>query len=451
MDKRKTIWLVTFLLLSLIVYIWIGYGTARTDFIQLIVLYAFLFGIFLLAMFRKVFDVKLPILLSVALILRLSQMLMIPNLTDDYFRYIWDGLLFSHGYNPYLVLPSSFIHGPQTVPGITTALFEGLNSPNYYTVYPPLSQFLFGLSAKLAGGSIVGNVIIMRLVILLAELGTIVFLYKLASKFNKPPGIIAIYALNPLVIIELTGNIHPEAIMLFFLVLAVYLLVQGRQSFAAISLGLAVGVKLVPLIFLPLLIKRIGLKKGVIFYAIAAGTFIILFAPFFSADLLPSFFSTLGLYFQKFEFNAGVYYLLRWVGYQITGSNTIAVLGIVLSVAAFAAIIIIAFKEKVVNWQSLFQSMLLCGTAYFLLATTVHPWYITSLVLVSVFTCYRYPLVWSVLIILSYGAYQTLPYSENLWLVTLEYVGVVGWMGYELLKKLAKSDMNTSSKFEAGF
>jgi hypothetical protein len=435
MDKRRAIWLVTILLLSLLGYIWLGYGTVRTNFGQLVALYAFLSGLYLLALFRKVFDVRFPIFLGAALTLRVSLMFMTPNLTDDYFRYIWDGLLFTHGYNPYLVLPSAFIHSSQTVPGITTALYEGLNSPNYYTVYPPLCQFLFALSTKLAGGSILGNVVIIRLVVLLAELGTIILLYKLASKLAVSPNLIAIYAFNPLVIIELTGNIHLEAVMLFFLVLAVYLLVKERYLYAAVSFGLAVGAKLLPLIFLPLLIKRLGVKKSLIFYAIVAGTFIVLLVPFFNVNLMANFFSTIGLYFQKFEFNASIYYLLRWIGYQVAGYNMIAVLGIVLAAATLAAIIAIAVREKVVTWQSLFQSMLMCGTAYFLLATTVHPWYITSLVLLSVFTSYRYPIVWSVLIILSYAAYRTVPYSENLWLVAVEYIGVFGWMGYELVRK----------------
>jgi hypothetical protein len=435
MDKRKTIWLVTFLSLSLLVYIWIGYGTERTGFGQLILLYAFLSAIYLLAVFRKIFDVRLPVLLGAALLLRLSLIYMVPNLTDDYFRYIWDGLLFAHGYNPFIVLPSEFINGSQTVPGITTALYEGLNSPDYYTAYPPLCQFIFGLGAKLFGGYIPGNVIFIRLVVFLAELGTIVFLYKLARRFSLSPNAVAIYAFNPLVIIELTGNIHPEAFMLFFLVLAVYLLVQGKQPYAAVSFGLAVGAKLLPLIFLPLLIKRLGLTKSLVFYAIVAAALALLFLPFFNGDLISKYFSTLGLYFQKFEFNASIYYLLRWLGYQVTGYNTIAVLGIVLAVATFVTVIVIAAREKAVGWQSLFQSMLLCGTAYFLLATNVHPWYIAPLVLLSVFTCCRYPVVWSVLIILSYAAYRTLPYSENLWLVTVEYIGVAGWMGYDLFRK----------------
>jgi alpha-1,6-mannosyltransferase len=434
MDKRRTLWLITVLSLSLLGYIWLGYGTVRTNFGQLVALFAFLSGLYLLALFRKVFDVRFPILLGAALMLRVSLMFMTPNLTDDYFRYVWDGLLFAHGYNPYLVLPSQFIHSAQTVPGITTALFEGLNSPNYYTVYPSLCQFLFGLSAKLFDGNILGNVIIIRLVVLLTELGTIILLYKLATQLAIPPNQVAIYAFNPLVIIELTGNIHLEAVMLFFLVLAVYFLVKERQLYAAVSFGLAVSVKLLPLIFLPLLIKRLGVTKSLIFYAIVGATFAVLFVPFLNANLAANFFSTINLYFQKFEFNASIYYLLRWIGYLVTGYNTIAVLGVLLAIAAFVAIVFIAIREKVITWQSLFQSMLMCLTAYFLLATTVHPWYITTLVLVLVFTRYRYPVGWSVLIILSYAAYRTSPYSENLWLVAVEYIAVLCLIGYELLR-----------------
>src|SRR4030042_724901 len=296
MDKRKTIWLITILSLSLLGYIWIGYGTVRTSFGQLVALYAFLFGLYVLALFRGTFKVNFPIFLSAALILRASLLFMTPNLTDDYFRYIWDGLLFAHGYNPYLVLPSEFIHSSHTIPGITTALYEGLNSPNYDTVYPPLCQFLFGPSSKLFDGNVLGNVIIIRLVVLLAELGTIIVLYKLAAKFAVSPNLIAIYAFNPLVIIELTGNIHLEAVMFFFLVLAVYLLVQERQLYAAVSFGLAVGVKPLPLIFLPLLIKRLGVTKSLVFYAIVGVTFAVLFVPFFNADLPANFFSTIDLY-----------------------------------------------------------------------------------------------------------------------------------------------------------
>ena len=445
MDKWRAIRLISILLLFGFALIWIGYGTARTDFVQLVALYVFLIALYLFALHIKAFETRLSIFLGAALLLRVLLLFMTPNLTDDYFRYIWDGLLFTHGYNPYLILPSEFIHSLGNVPGITTTLYGQLNSAAYYTVYPPVCQFIFGLGAKLAGGNVLGNVIFFRFVILLAESGTIYLLYKLASKFRISSGAVAIYAFNPLVIIELTGNLHLEAVMLFFLVTAIYLLIEERLFYASISFGLAVAVKLVPLLFLPLLIKRLGLRKSLIFYTVVGIIFVVLFVPFLNVSLVPDFFSSLRLYFQTFEFNASLYYLFRWIGYQVTGYNTIAVLGVALAVVVFITIVTIALKEKIITWQSLFRSMLLCLTAYYLLATTVHPWYITPLVLLSVFTCYRYVVVWSALIIVSYAAYQTMPYQEHLWLIAMEYVVVIGWMVYELLKNKANLKSGANS------
>jgi len=446
MDRRSAVQIIVFTLLSLLGYIWIGYGTIRSDFCQLVVLFGFLSGLYIFALYRKVFDVGFPLILGGAILLRASLMFMTPNLTDDYFRYIWDGLLFAHGYNPYIILPSQFIDSSHIVTGITDSLYAGLNSPNYYTVYPPVCEFIFGLSAKLAGGNILGNIIIIRLVILLAEFGVIIFLYRLASKLAVSPKVVAIYAFNPLVIIELTGNLHLEAVMLLFLVLAIYLLVLRKQLYAAASFGLAVGVKLLPLIFLPLLIKRLGLAKSTIFYAIVGATLVVLFLPFYSIELIPNFFSSLRLYFQTFEFNASLYYLLRWIGYQLIGYNIIATLGIALAILTLLTIIVIAVREKTIIWLSLFQGMLMCLTAYFLFATTVHPWYITSLVLISLFTSYRYPILWSVVIILSYAAYRTVPYSENLWLVAVEYVALLSYMGFELFRNISSKNMSHAAE-----
>jgi alpha-1,6-mannosyltransferase len=437
MRRQKAIPLIVFTLLSLAAYIWIGYSTPRSDFSQLIILFGFLSALYIYALYRRVFNIGFPLILGIAMLLRISLMFMTPNLTDDYFRFIWDGLLFVHGYNPYLFIPSEFIHSSHAVAGITGSLYAGLNSANYYTVYPPVCEFVFGLSAKIAGGSVPGNIVIIRLVILLAEFGVISFLYKLSSKLNLSPKVIAIYAFNPLVILELTGNLHIEAVMLLFLVLAIYLLVSKKHLLAGVSFGLAAGVKLLPLIFVPLLVKRLGLAKSAIFYTIVGATLAVLFLPFYNTNLIPDFFSSLRLYFQTFEFNASLYYLLRWVGYQFTGYNIIATMGIVLAIITFLIVVTIAVTEKNVTWLSLFQSMLFCLSAYFLLATTVHPWYIASLMLISLFTSYRYPILWSVLIILSYAAYRTVPYSENLWFVGAEYVIVLGYMGYELFRHMS--------------
>jgi hypothetical protein len=80
----------------------------------------------------------------------------------------------------------------------------------------------------------------------------------------------------------------------------------------------------------------------------------------------------------------------------------------------------------------LLTSMLWVLTFYYMLSATVHPWYIIFLVLLSVFTPYRFALVWSLTVVLSYYAYSNPVFAENLWLLAIEYIVVLGFLGYEI-------------------
>ncbi len=194
--------------LSLSGYIWLGYFTERTDFLPVLLLYSVLFALYAFLLFENKSGGSYKIAIGGAVLLRLSLLLMTPNLSDDYYRFIWDGLMTVNGVNPYLLTPAEFINSQQAVPGISTELFQHLNSTGYLSAYPPVSQFIFWLSAKLAGAGIFGNIIAVRVILLLAEFGTLALLYRLAMRFKLTPGTILIYALNPLVIIELTGNLR---------------------------------------------------------------------------------------------------------------------------------------------------------------------------------------------------------------------------------------------------
>jgi hypothetical protein len=92
-----------------------------------------------------------------------------------------------------------------------------MNSPDYYTVYPPVLQGVFGLAAPFASFSPLGGVVVLRLCILAGRRVSIRLLTQLLAAYGLPPGRVLLYALNPLVIVELTGNVHFEALMIFFL------------------------------------------------------------------------------------------------------------------------------------------------------------------------------------------------------------------------------------------
>ena len=272
----------------------------------------------------------------------------------------------------------------------------------------------------------------LRLIVLLAESGTAALLLALLRAFGQSGQRALWYLLNPLVITELTGNLHFEALMICFGLLALWLLVQGQRSRSAVALGLAVGTKLLPVLMLPLLIKRLGWRQF-IRYSIVTGIVVsALFLPFLSLDLLRNINRSLTLYFSKFEFNASVYYVLRSIGYHLTGYNEIAIIGPGLARATAVLALWLAWREKPAVWATLPRTLLFTLTIYYLFAIVVHPWYLAPLVALSVFTTYRFALVWSGMVVLSYAAYQTSAYLENPWLLGLEYLTVLVVLAWEL-------------------
>jgi hypothetical protein len=156
------------------------------------------------------------------------------------------------------------------------------------------------------------------------------------------------------------------------------------------------------------------------------------FLPFLSSTLISNFSESIGLWFQKFEFNASIYYLIRWIGYQVMGFNIIMIAGKVLPVIVILVLGGLSIYRKNNSTQRLITTMLLGVSVYFFLSTTVHPWYIATPLLLSVFTRYRFAAIWSFMVILSYFAYSDAVFRENLWLVAMEYIVVIGMFTYEI-------------------
>ncbi|GAB3203247.1 hypothetical protein ABID22_000954 [Pontibacter aydingkolensis] len=420
----------TLLALSAAVYLALGYATPRTAFTQLLLLYAVLFAAYLYMANHKL---NIWVGIGAAILFRLLFLFAEPALSDDYFRFIWDGRLLAAGVNPYAHIPSFFItaDAPQ-VAGITKDLYQQLNSQQYFSVYPPVTQAVFWLSATLSPESIKGSIVVMRFILILAELGSILLLLRLLRKMALPEKHLLLYALNPLVIVELTGNLHFEAIMIFFLLLALHQLFYQRSIVSGVAFGLAIGAKLIPLMFLPFLLRKLGFYKFVVFAASALFILIAIFYPLVNLELLQNMWQSIDLYFQRFEFNASFYYLLRWLGFRLTGYNQIAILGPLLSLITLVVIIALAFVKKLASIRRLAGYMAVALTVYLFLATTVHPWYICTVLALTVVSNFRYAVVWSGLAILTYATYRHTPYHEDLGLVTLEYTLVFLWVLVEL-------------------
>ena len=159
--------------------------------------------------------------------------------------------------------------------------------------------------------------------------------------------------------------------MIFFFLLGIWLLVKGKSEIStltfflsALAMSFSIASKLLPLIFLPFLIKRLGWKNSIQYFLIIGITVALLFLPLINGAFLNNFGTSLNLYFQKFEFNASLYYVLRWIGFQILGFNLIYVLGPVLAVITFSGVLGLSIFEKESSWQNIFQKCLFAICLY---------------------------------------------------------------------------------------
>ena len=474
-------------LVSILFYGTFAYDLVRTDYIKLVVLYVVLFLLFYKLVQLLKTNIKLLTLLAFGF--RAVFILAIPNLSQDFYRFIWDGRMIIEGFNPYLFTVESFMSKGRSPVVQAQELYRGMGNLNasHFTNYPPINQLCFVIAALFSGKSILGSVAVMRLLIIAADFGTLFFGKKLLEKLKLPAHNIFWYILNPFIIIELTGNLHFEGVMIFFLMWSLYLLHIGKWKFAAVVLALSVSVKLIPLIFLPLfwqwftkrkvisteqsdekshnkiqnksdvMLKQVqydekqiatslpprndvtnGMTKLITFYIIIGVTIILLFLPFYSSEFINNYTKTVALWFQNFEFNASIYYIAREIGYTFRGYNEIGIIGKVTPVLVVLFVLIITFFRKNKTTIQLITAMLLALSFYYFTATTVHPWYVATLLILSVFTNYKFPLVWSFAIILSYLAYlnlDTADKSENLWVIALEYIVVYAVFFYEVFFK----------------
>ena len=421
--------------LSLIFYYTFAYHLHRTDFPKLLGLFVALFFLcFKLIQFEKW---NLKFLLVAGIIFRLVFICTEPNLSQDYYRFIWDGHLIANSINPYLHTPNELIKNMADIIPNANQLYEGMGSlsAKHYSNYPPLNQLIFGIAALIGGKSIFGSLVVMRITIILADLGIFYFGRKLLKNLNKSPHLIFWYFLNPLVIIELTGNLHFEGVMLFFFIFSLFLLSISKWTWAAAIMACSISIKLVPLLFLPLFIRYLGWKKSLLSYGVIGVTVLLLFLPFYTPEFIGNYTKTLSLWFSNFEFNGSIYNIVKRIAIQFDAKpwEFIKVYGKITPIATILAVLLFTILPKRKDLNQLLASMMWVLTIYYFMSTTLHPWYCIFLVLLAIFTTYRYAIIWSVAIILSYYAYSQADFKENFWLLTLEYISVYSFLIYEIV------------------
>ena len=377
-------------------------------------------------------------LILTAVVIRLTFGNSLPILSDDFCRFLWDGRMWQLGYNPFAVLPGQWaaMHA-----NLLTAqdqfLLSHMNSVDYYTVYPPLNQFLFWLAALVYGHfGLGGGVLVLRSAILVGDVFSIIAVYKLAGKGERGISLASLWALNPLLIFEGVGNLHFEPLMMCFLLWGILVYRENKPALSGAAFVLSALSKLQVILLFPLLFFRKPGKK--LLHWIATGfSLALIFFLMLPPSLWKNFGTSLDLYFQKFEFNASIYSLLDAWGTHIKGYNPIHTIGPFLSVVAALVILFLAIKYRKCDERTFFRVATISWTAYLLLSTTVHPWYVLPLVPLGLLAGLRYPLIWSVAAFLSYRFYSAPDMFP--WYTWVEYAAVFGGMIWDWKRSRAGS------------
>ncbi len=295
---------------------------------------------------------------TIAVLARLALLPLPPELSDDIYRYLWDGHVLGQGTNPYAHPPAH-----DALSAIRTPWHGEINHPDVPTIYPPLAQLLFA-AVSLSGGAILGA----KALWLGFDLGCGLLLQRIATRTGRNPAPVLVWYLwSPLLIVETAWSAHFDSVGLFFLAALVLVAGSGgrdpgwrRPVVLGALLAAATMVKFAPAAALPSLIRRHGWATLVAFAAVCAA----LCLPF--AGVGPAALTEgLRTYARHWSANEGAFALIAaLMGDPVQARVAAGVL--VLAVVAYA------------TWQgfSVERALLWIIGAGLLLSPTIHPWYV---------------------------------------------------------------------------
>jgi hypothetical protein len=340
-----------------------------------------------------------------------------PGSDDDIHRYVWDGRLQRLGYNPYVVVPSD-----PAVKGLHTAETRNLNNPDLPSPYPAGAQLFFR-----AVTAIRESTFALKIAFVLCEFAIVFVLLDLLRFSRKPEHLVLAFAWNPLLAVEVAGSGHIDIVGALLLVISVAALARTWRAIAALTFGLAVAVKFLPIVLLPLYWKRVRIRDA----ALAAVVVGLLYVPFLNHGRIPI--GSLATYVQSFRFNGPVFATLV----HVLPAQLLAALAVLVGwmTAAWLRSATPALSADEFAWPM--AASLLC-------APVIFPWYLLWLLPFVTSGSTLLIIVWSVSIIPTYlmWHWRTLgrPWGALPgWVMLLEY-GCVAAAGATLaLRRITRS------------
>jgi alpha-1,6-mannosyltransferase len=354
--------------------------------------------------------------LALAALWHIPFLLTPPGLDDDVHRYLWDGRVQRLGFNPYTVVPSdpalSRLHIPET---------RTLNNPDVPSPYPAGVQLFFR-----AVTAIHESVFALKVAFVVCDLAIVLVLLDILRRNGQGAHWVLAYAWNPLLATDVAGSGHIDIVGVLLLLLSAAALLRRWRAVAAVAYGLAVAVKFLPIVLLPLYWRRVRMRDA----ALAAIVVGLLYVPFLNHGRIPI--GSLGTYVQRFRFNDPVFATLE----RVAAPQLVAGLAVLVG---FLTAIWMRSKSPVWSSDAFARPM----AASLLCAPVVYPWYLLWL-LPFLRSASTVPiLIWTVSIIPTYYVWHLRTLGRP-WLVPgrimlLEYGSVAVAAAIIALRRITRS------------
>ncbi|HEY1938316.1 MAG TPA: glycosyltransferase 87 family protein [Candidatus Angelobacter sp.] len=324
-----------------------------------------------------------------------------PGSDDDIHRYLWDGRVQRLGYNPYVIVPDN-----PALAGLHTPETRTLNHPDLPSPYPPGAQLFFRAVTALHE-----SVFSLKIAFVLCDCAIVFLLLDLLRRTGQGEHWILAYAWNPLLAIEVAGSGHVDIVGALLLLVSVSALWRKWRAIAAVAFALAVSVKFLPIVLVPLYWRRLRIRDALL----ALFVFGLLYLPFLERGRIPT--GSLGTYVQSFRFNDPVFTMLE----RIASPHAVA------GLAVLMGFLVAGWMRRRSNDLSSDAFAWPMATSLFC-APVVYPWYLLWM-LPFVRSVSTLPImVWTVSIIPTYYVWHLRALGQlwllPRWIMVLEYGAV---------------------------
>jgi len=343
-------WFLKLVLIQLVIYFGVAWLSVRTKDSRSILLLGLIF----------------------AVLFRVSILFSPPYLSDDIYRYIWDGRVQAVGINPYRYVPAD----ESLVKLRDDKIYPNINRRDYArTMYPPIAEGAFLLITRFSE-----SVTWMKAVMVGCEVISVWALIQLLASFGFAKQRVLIYAWHPLIVWEFAGSGHVDVLAIAFIALALLACRNRGHALTGFLLACATCVKLFPAVLFPVFYRRWSWKMPLVF----VGTILVTYLPYLSVGplgvigFLPGYASERGMV-------SGEQFFLLNVARRLISANVPVLAYLIFTICVLGTLFLWMIRDHQEDEKAYLRNALIVASAFMVLLAPHFAWYFTWL---TIFLCF---------------------------------------------------------------